>query len=107
MNSNKTKIVATMGPATASLEVLRDMILAGVNICRLNFSHGDYEAVKKTIANIRAINQELGYNVGMLADLQGPKLRIGVMKEKGAELIAGKQIRITTHECEGTARQCR
>ncbi|MFI5148522.1 MAG: pyruvate kinase [Bacteroidia bacterium] len=103
MKGNKTKIVATMGPATASIEVLRDMILAGVNICRLNFSHGDYEAVKKTIANIHTINEELGFNVGMLADLQGPKLRIGVMKGTGAELVAGNQILITTHECEGSA----
>ncbi|HXC05258.1 MAG TPA: pyruvate kinase [Bacteroidia bacterium] len=103
MNTNKTKIVATMGPATASQEVLRSMILAGVNICRLNFSHGDYDAVKQTITHIRSINKELGANVGLLADLQGPKLRIGVMKDKGAELIAGKEIHITTHECEGTA----
>ena len=92
-----------MGPATATPEVLKEMILAGVNICRLNFSHGDYDAVKKTIGHIHAINKELGRNVGLLADLQGPKLRIGLMKDKGAELIAGNKISITTHECEGTA----
>jgi pyruvate kinase len=102
MRENKTKIVATMGPATAPYEVLKDMISAGVNICRLNFSHGDYDAVKATIDNIRRINKELECNVGLLADLQGPKLRIGVMKDKGAELVAGEEIIITTQECEGT-----
>jgi pyruvate kinase len=103
MKENKTKIVATMGPATADYEVLKDMISAGVTICRLNFSHGDYEAVRQTIQHIRAINQELGTNVGLLADLQGPKLRIGTVKGNAAELVAGKEIIITTSECEGTA----
>jgi pyruvate kinase len=103
MKENKTKIVATMGPATASYEVLKDMIAAGVTICRLNFSHGDYDAVSQTIKHIRAINKELGSNVGLLADLQGPKLRIGVVKDNGVELIAGREIVITTEECEGSA----
>jgi pyruvate kinase len=103
MQENKTKIVATMGPATASYEVLKDMIFAGVDICRLNFSHGDYDAVKTTIDHIRRINKEEGYNVGLLADLQGPKLRIGLVKAGGVELVAGEEITITTTECEGSA----
>jgi pyruvate kinase len=103
MTENKTKIVATMGPATASYAVLKDMILAGINICRLNFSHGDYDAVKETIGYIRQINIELGTNVGLLADLQGPKLRIGLVKDNGVELVTGREMVITTEECEGTA----
>ncbi len=91
-----------MGPATASYDVLRDMVKAGVSICRLNFSHGDYDAVTRTIENVKRINKELGGNVGLLADLQGPKLRIGIVKDNQAELVAGEEIMITTIECEGT-----
>ena len=98
---NKTKIVATMGPATADINVLEEMINEGLDICRINFSHGDYEAVKQTIDNIRALNKKLGCFVGILGDLQGPKLRIGVVKNNAVELVNGKEIIITTNECEG------
>jgi pyruvate kinase len=86
---NKTKIVATIGPASASRDVLKGMILAGADICRINFSHGSYEDVKKIIDNIRDLNNELQANVGILADLQGPKIRIGEMENGGAELKEG------------------
>jgi len=98
---NKTKIVATMGPATADINVLEEMFNEGLDICRINFSHGDYEAVKQTIDNIRALNKKLGCFVGILGDLQGPKLRIGVVKNNAVELVNGKEIIITTNECEG------
>ncbi len=98
---NKTKIVATMGPATADIAVLEEMIKAGLDICRINFSHGDYAVVQETIDNIHKLNAKLSTHVGILGDLQGPKLRIGVMKNNGAELINGKEITITTKECEG------
>ncbi|WP_162126955.1 pyruvate kinase [Flavobacterium phycosphaerae] len=77
----KTKIVATLGPACSSREVIKKMIDAGVNVFRVNFSHADYEDVKERINIIRGLNDEFGYTTGILADLQGPKLRVGVMKE--------------------------
>ena len=77
----KTKIVATLGPACSSKEVIKDMIDAGVNVFRINFSHADYADVKERIDIIRELNQEYGYTTAILGDLQGPKLRVGVMKE--------------------------
>ena len=77
----KTKIVATLGPACSSREVIKDMIDAGVNVFRINFSHADYEDVKERIDIIRSLNDEFGYTTAILADLQGPKLRVGVMSE--------------------------
>ena len=77
----KTKIVATLGPACSSREVIKDMIDAGVNVFRVNFSHADYDDVKERIDIIRSLNDEFGYTTAILADLQGPKLRVGVMKE--------------------------
>ena len=79
--TKKTKIVATLGPACSTREVLKDMIDAGVNVFRINFSHADYADVQNKIDLIRGLNEEFGYTTGILADLQGPKLRVGVMKE--------------------------
>ena len=70
----KTKIVATLGPATSTKEILKGMLEEGVNVFRINFSHADYEAVKERIEMIRDLNEEFGYNAAILADLQGPKL---------------------------------
>lgn len=77
----KTKIVATLGPACSTKEVIQKMIEAGVDVFRINFSHADYTDVAERIRIIREINEECGYNTAILADLQGPKLRVGVMKE--------------------------
>lgn len=98
---NRTKIVATMGPATADISVLEEMFNQGLDICRINFSHGDYDAILNTVSNIRALNKKLEMHVGILADLQGPKLRIGLVKNNSVNLITGKEINITTKECEG------
>ncbi|MCK8523611.1 pyruvate kinase [Aquimarina sp. D1M17] len=76
----RTKIVATLGPATSSKQVLKDMLEAGVNVFRINFSHADYKDVKERIKIIRKLSEDHGYNASILADLQGPKLRVGVMK---------------------------
>ncbi|WP_299124428.1 pyruvate kinase [uncultured Tenacibaculum sp.] len=100
-HNKKTKIVATLGPATSTKEVLAEMAASGVNVFRINFSHADYDDVKERIQQIREINEERGYNVAILADLQGPKLRVGVMQE-GVELKAGDTFTFTTEECEGT-----
>jgi len=92
MSTNKkTKIVATLGPACSTREVLKDMIDAGVNVFRVNFSHADYDDVKSKIDLIRGLNDEFGYTTAILGDLQGPKLRVGVMTEdvivKNGDLI--------------------
>lgn len=79
--NKKTKIVATLGPACSTREVLKNMIDAGVNVFRINFSHADYTDVTEKINLIRGLNEEFGYTTAILADLQGPKLRVGVMKE--------------------------
>jgi len=103
MQSKKTKIVATMGPAsTNSKDVLKQMILCGTNVCRLNFSHGSHQDHLKTINMVREINDELDVNVAILADLQGPKIRIGEVENNGVELIEGADLIITTNECVGT-----
>ncbi|MGG7033852.1 MAG: pyruvate kinase [Flavobacterium sp.] len=81
LTNKKTKIVATLGPACSTREVLKDMILAGVNVFRINFSHANYDDVKEKIQIIRELNSETGKNTAILADLQGPKLRVGVMKD--------------------------
>ena len=97
----KTKIVATLGPATDSKEILTTLAREGVNVFRINFSHAEYENVKNTVKTIREINEENGYNVAILADLQGPKLRVGVM-EDGVVLNDGDLFTFTTEKCIGT-----
>jgi pyruvate kinase len=94
-----------MGPASAPKETLLAMIKAGVNVCRLNFSHGKAEDHKKVIDTIREINEQYKINIGILADLQGPKIRIGLVKDGGIHLINGTRINITTHECIGDDNQ--
>lgn len=102
-NTKKTKIVATLGPATSSKDVLRDMMMAGVNVFRINFSHANYEDVKKRIELIRELNEENTFTTAILADLQGPKLRVGKMKEE-VVVSKGDEITFATgEEFEGTA----
>lgn len=92
MNSiKKTKIVATLGPATSSEEVLEKMIVAGVNVFRINFSHADYDDVAQRIQMIRNVDQKLNTNTAILGDLQGPKLRVGKMEE-GAVVHPGDEV---------------
>lgn len=95
--NKKTKIVATLGPACSSREVIKAMIDAGVNVFRINFSHADYSDVKERIDIIRGLNEEFGYTTGILADLQGPKLRVGVMKDD-VVVHPGDVITFTTAE---------
>jgi pyruvate kinase len=95
--NKKTKIVATLGPACSSKEVIKNMIVAGVNVFRINFSHADYADVLERINIIRELNEEFGYTTSILADLQGPKLRVGVMKED-VVVSKGDLITFTTAE---------
>ncbi len=102
-NIKKTKIVATLGPASSQRDTIKQMMVAGVNVFRINFSHADFDAAKKRIQLIRDLNKELGYNVGILADLQGPKLRVGKMKDN-VVVEKGDRIVFTTDKIEeGTA----
>jgi len=97
LTNKKTKIVATLGPACSTREIIKDMIDAGVNVFRINFSHADYEGVKEKINIIRGLNEEFGYTTAILGDLQGPKLRVGVMEE-GTVVHDGDEITFTTAE---------
>ena len=103
LSNKKTKIVATLGPATSTKEVLRKMIEAGTDVFRINFSHADYEDVRDRVKMIRELNEEMQVYTSILADLQGPKLRVGVM---GGEVVVapGDEITFVTGEpFEGTA----
>jgi pyruvate kinase len=99
----KTKIIATLGPASASKVVLKQMVLEGLNVCRLNFSHGAYETYVSLIKTIREINAETGLNVAILADLQGPKIRVHEMENNSVLLENGQTIIVTTTKVVGTA----
>ena len=95
----KTKIVATLGPA--SLDKVKELIIAGVNVFRLNFSHGTQDVHAANIAKIREFAKELDTNIAILADLQGPKIRCGMVKEPGILLEVGQDFIISTEECLG------
>jgi pyruvate kinase len=99
----KTKIVATLGPACADKEVLRRMIQEGVNVCRLNCSHGSHEDHLKSIVLIRELNDEMGLNVAILADLQGPKIRTYEMENNGVMMENGAIVTIVTEKVVGNA----
>jgi pyruvate kinase len=100
----KTKIVATIGPSSAPKEVLKAMIQSGLDVVRLNFSHGAHEDHKHVIDAVRSIDQELGTHTALLADLQGPKLRVGEMENGCVELIPGQKITISTTKQIGTTK---
>jgi len=101
--NKRTKIVATLGPATSKKSVLKEMLDEGVNVFRINFSHANYDDVKERIQMIRELNEEFGYNAAILGDLQGPKLRVGVMKDE-VVVNPGDQITfVTGKEFEGDA----
>ncbi len=98
----RTKIVATVGPASSSYEMLLDLVKAGVNCFRLNFSHGSYEDKTQIIEYIRQINKTEPYNIAILGDLQGPKLRVGELENGKIELREGQEIIFTTEKNVGT-----
>lgn len=98
-----TKIVATVGPACSSYENLLELVKVGVDVFRLNFSHGSHEDHGKVIENILKIRQETNVHVSILADLQGPKLRVGIMEGEGLPLEEGQVITFTNTECIGNA----
>lgn len=98
---NKTKIVCTIGPASESQKVMEQMLLAGMNVARLNFSHGDFESHKKVIDTLRSAARATGRRLAIMADLSGPKMRIGKLKEEPVELKTGDVFTLTTKEILG------
>ena len=105
MELKRTKIVATLGPASSSVEVIKEMYDKGLNVCRLNFSHGDHSVHEENIKRVQQVNNEINSNIAILADLQGPKLRVGVMENEGCEIKNGDKIIFTNKECVGTAKK--
>ena len=101
-SQKRTKIVATVGPACDSFDKLVELVKAGVNVFRLNFSHGTHDDKKKVIEHIKKINKTLPVNIAILADLQGPKLRVGDLAEGQIELIEGEEIIFTTENIIGS-----
>ena len=95
---HKTKIVATVGPACDTYDKLLELVKAGVNVFRLNFSHGDHEGKAKIIDHIRKINVEEPYNISILGDLQGPKLRVGEIENGGLTIVPGDILTFTSKE---------
>lgn len=100
--SHKTKIVATVGPACDTYEKLLELVIAGVNVFRLNFSHGNHEDKLMIIEHIRNINKTQPFNIAILADLQGPKLRVGEIENNALEVKAGDILTFTNEKCLGT-----
>ena len=103
--ANKTKIVCTIGPASDSPEVLEKMILAGMNVARLNFSHGDFESHAETTQKIRAASRATERRVAIMADLPGPKIRIGEFKEEPIELEPDDPFTLTTEDTIGNQKR--
>ena len=99
----KTKIVATIGPASASREVLEAMIKAGMNVARINFSHGDFGGHKQVIDRLREAARGLGRRIAVMADLPGPKMRIGRLADEPVELQPGSLFTLTTRDIVGDA----
>ena len=100
--SHKTKVVATVGPACGSPEQLLELVKAGVNVFRLNFSHGTHENKAKVIEAIREININHPFNISILGDLQGPKLRVGEIENDALKITPGDILTLTNEECIGT-----
>src|SRR5215475_8471600 len=100
--TNKTKIVATIGPASETPEMLERLIRAGLNVARLNFSHGDFASHAERIKRIRSTAEAAGRRVAIMADLPGPKMRIGKIEPEPIQLHSGEDFILTTEEIGGT-----
>ena len=101
LSANKTKLVCTIGPASATAERLEQMLQAGMNVARLNFSHGDFAWHGATIKALRQASQVTGKRLTIMADLPGPKIRIGQLEIEPIELEPGNVFTLTTTECLG------
>ena len=102
----RAKIVCTLGPASSTPERLAEMVAAGMDVARLNMSHGDYADHERNLRSVRDAADSAGRPVGVLADLQGPKIRLGRFANGKEKLHVGAVFAITTEEVEGTVERC-
>lgn len=100
--TRRGKIVCTLGPATSTDETVKALVVAGMDVARLNFSHGDYADHKAAYVRVRKASDATGRAVGILADLQGPKIRLGRFADGPTVWANGETVRITVADCEGT-----
>ena len=101
---NKTKIIATIGPSSSDINILKEMVIAGVDVVRLNFSHGEKEFHKQIIKNVRKISEELQAPICILQDLQGPKIRVGEILNDSIELKDNEELKIVSKNVVGDSR---
>jgi pyruvate kinase len=101
-SSRRAKIVCTLGPATASDEGIAALVAAGMDVARLNFSHGDHADHRANYQRVRTASDASGRAVGVLADLQGPKIRLGRFADGSTTWETGEQISITVEDCRGS-----
>ena len=102
----RAKIVCTLGPATATPEIINGLVLAGMNVARLNLSHGDHEVHTRSFEMVRAASSAASKGVGILADLQGPKIRLARFASGPVELHVGDSFTITTRDVPGDSTMC-
>lgn len=101
-SARRTKIVCTLGPSSNTFERIEKLYLAGMNVVRINFSHGSHEDHKQTIGYVREVAQKHQYSLPVLMDLQGPKIRVGTMKDGGQFVETGSKVKLTTKDVEGS-----
>ncbi|MBQ9901461.1 MAG: pyruvate kinase [Clostridia bacterium] len=99
----KTKIICTLGPATDNGDILRQLMLGGMNVCRFNFSHGDHEEHKKRLDAVVALREELGLPIATLLDTKGPEIRTGTFDPPKVELVQGQKFTLTTRDIVGSS----
>src|SRR5208282_6846703 len=104
-SDTRAKIVCTLGPSSHTLDVIHRLIAAGMNVTRHNFSHGSQEDHRQLIDTVRRAAQQTGRIVGIMADLQGPKVRVGRFRDGQATLVPGAEFTITARDIEGTVRE--
>ena len=102
---HKTKIVCTIGPSSSSEEVIRELMLAGMNVARINFSHGSFESHSEVIRRVRKVASDLDRTVAILADLPGPKIRIGKLEKEPIMLHKGNFVTLTVDDVPGNEKR--
>ena len=99
----KTKIICTLGPATDNGDILRQLMLGGMNVCRFNFSHGDHQGHKKRLDAVLALREELNLPIATLLDTKGPEIRTGTFDPPKVELVQGQKFTLTTKDIVGSS----
>src|SRR3954454_22746661 len=99
----RVKIVATLGPASGSEKVIEELARAGADVFRINMSHASHDLLRETVAKIRSVERLLSHPIGILVDLQGPKLRVGKFAEGSVQLVSGENFTLDSSDAPGTA----